>query len=385
MDHVEDFVAEMNDALKDGSFRRLTLGKYRGKVDGLKQVQVRPVETKQGGLLSARIRFETRDVTENIDALEDRFREWLADGFRSAHLHTATQDYQLEFSKRGKTRLNRSRATMSGEATSHDREKQRIVPMDRPYLRALGITSEQGEVLPSRNDKWKQINRFIEVCEAAFRASPLAEEKELRVLDFGSGKGYLTFALHDYLRERVGESVTTTGVELRKGLADDGNEVAQRCVCAGLRFQSGDIGTFPASRIDIMVALHACDTATDLALHQGIQNGATLILSAPCCHQEIRPLLQIPAVLEPMLRHGIHLGTEADTITDSLRALLLEASGYRVKVFEFIALEHTSKNKMIAAVRDVSIDKERAKEEFRKLRDFYGIQHQKLAELLGMI
>ena len=129
MDHVEQFVADLNEALKDDSFRRLTLGKYRGKVDGLKQVQIRPVETKQGHKLSARIRHATRDVTENIDALEDRFRAWLDDGFRSAHLHTATQDLQLEFSKRGKTRLNRSRATVTGEVAGHDREKQRIVPL----------------------------------------------------------------------------------------------------------------------------------------------------------------------------------------------------------------------------------------------------------------
>lgn len=386
-DDVEDFMAALNSSLKGDEFRRLSLGKYRGRTEGLRQVQVRPLKTNQTAIWSARIRYRTRDITENLgrEEIETRFRAWLREGFRSAHLHTATEDLQLEFNKRGKSRLSRSGPTMaSAELVGHDREKRRLVSMDRPYLRALGITSEQGKVLPSRNDKWKQVNRFVEVFEAAFRSSPLAAAEELSVLDFGSGKGYLTFALHDHLRQSIGDAVTTTGVELRPELADRSNAAAQTCKCEGLSFEPGDIAGYQATAIDVMVALHACDTATDLALYQGIQQGAGLIMCAPCCHQEIRPQIRVPNVLEPMLRHGIHLGTEADTITDSLRALLLELSGYRVKVFEFISLEHTSKNKMIVATRHEPSDRESAREKYRKLRDFYGIRSQKLAELLGI-
>lgn len=383
-DHVEEFVAALLASLANREFRRLTLGKYRGTEDGLKQVQIRPIETKKGGLLSARIRYAHKDRTENLEDVEPSVRRWLGEGFRSAHLHTATEDLQLEFNRRGKSRLNRSRATVTDEQAGHDRRKQRLVAEDRPYLRASGITSEQGRVLPSRNDKWKQINRFVEVFDAAFRASPLAEAGELDVLDFGSGKGYLTFALHDHLQQRLGEGVRTTGVELRAELADRSNDTAKDCDCRGLRFRAGDIAGFEAEKIDVMVALHACDTATDLALYQGIRLGAGLIMSAPCCHQEIRPQIRTPEVLEPMLRHGVHLGSEADSITDSMRALLLEASGYQVKVFEFIALEHTSKNKMIVATAGAESDASEAREKYAKLRDFYGIQTQKLAELLGM-
>jgi SAM-dependent methyltransferase len=224
--------------------------------------------------------------------------------------------------------------------------------LERPFLQALGVTDQRRQLIPSMSRKWKQINRFLEVFEAAWHSSSLASPaRPVRVVDFGSGKGYLTFALHDYLRNTLRIAVQTTGVELRADLLKTCNDAAAALGVEGLSFEQGDIAnrgtTAPA--FDVMIALHACDTATDEAIHHGIRAGAAIIMCAPCCHKQLRPQLLAPHPLRPIMQHGVHLGQEAEMLTDGLRALLLDAHGYDAKVFEFISLEHTSKNKMILA------------------------------------
>lgn len=379
-DPKEKFLSALRESIDGGTFLRLMLGKYRGDAD-LKQVVVRRIVIKGEECLSLTLRHQTKDVTRNVAlaVAEGEIGSLIAEGFRSAHLFTSVEDLQLEFNKRGKGRLSRSRPTMTDAASpDHDRSKQRLVSADRPWLLELGVTDGNGKVLPSMSDKWRQINKFVEVLDSSFTASPLVEKDKIQIVDFGSGKGYLTFAMHEHL-----SGASTLGVELRAELADKCNAAARKCEGGGLSFKAGDIGDCDLPAIDIMVALHACDTATDLAIHQGISKGAALILCAPCCHKEIRPQIQIPEVLQPMLRHGIHLGTEADMVTDTMRALLLEGSGYVVKVFEFISLEHTSKNKMITAVANGTPARAAAaREEFSRLKEFYGIRQQRLAELL---
>ena len=379
-DPQQGFLAALRESLDGEGFLRLTLGKYRGDAD-LKQVVVRRIAIQAQDCLSLTIRHRTKDVTRNVAMLgaEVEIGKLLADGFRSAHLFTSAEDLQLEFSKRGKGRLNRSRPTLCGSGSSgHDRPKRRPVDVGRPWLRELGVTNDRGDVLPSMADKWKQINKFVEILKSSVKASPLAGRDGLKVVDFGSGQGYLTFAMHEHL-----SGATTAGVELRAELAARCQAVAVRCECAGLSFTAGDIGECDLPAIDLMVALHACDTATDLAIHQGISKGAGLILCAPCCHHEIRPQIRIPEVLRPVLRHGIHLGSTADIVTDTMRALLLEASGYEVKVFEFVALEHTSKNRMITATAKGTPERAAAaREELAHLKEFYGIKRQRLEELL---
>ena len=378
-----EFLARLGAALANESLLRLTLGKYRGETPDLKRVSARCVRLKGDAYLSFTDHYQTRDVTRNIglDLAVVEVERLLASGFKSAHLHTTDADLQLEISRRGKARLSRSRPTRNREGKGgHDREKNRLVDPGSEWLRALGVTNGQGKVLPSMSDKWKQINRFVEIVDAAFKSSPLAGKEELTIVDFGSGKGYLTFAMHSHL-----PGANTLGVELRSELVAKCNNAAKAGSLNDLAFEAGDIASCNIPAIDILVALHACDTATDLAIHQGISKGAGLILCAPCCHQEIRPQIRIPEVMEPVLRHGIHLGAEADMVTDSMRALLLEAAGYSVKVFEFISLEHTSKNKMISAVKNGTEERAQAAlEEFNRLQEFYGIRQQRLAELLQL-
>jgi SAM-dependent methyltransferase len=233
--------------------------------------------------------------------------------------------------------------------------------------------------------KWKQINKFVEVFAHAVERSPLAAAPAVRVLDFGSGKGYLTFAVHEHLRQR-GVAPEVTGVELREDLATLCNEAAQRLSLDGLRFAQGDVRTHAAGGVDVMIALHACDTATDHAIHRGVRSGAAVILCSPCCHKQLRPQMHSPEVLQPMLQHGIHFGQQAEMVTDSLRALLLEAEGYEAQVFEFVALEHTSKNKMILAVKRQRPDPAAmaaAREQVQRIKDFYGVREHALEALLA--
>jgi hypothetical protein len=181
----------------------------------------------------------------------------------------------------------------------------------------------------------------------------------------------------------LGIEARVTGVELRGELVDLCNAAAQRHGLAGLHFEQGDIASHPPEPMDVMIALHACDTATDLALHVGIRAGASVILCSPCCHKQLRPQMMCPRPLGPMLQFGIHMGQQAEMVTDSLRALLLQAEGYETQVFEFVALEHTSKNKMILAIkREGAAKRSEALAQVDEIKRFYGVREQALETLL---
>jgi protein-L-isoaspartate O-methyltransferase len=272
-------------------------------------------------------------------------------------------------------------------AQSHDRVKQRFVDVNRKYLVDLGVTLDDGRVVPAMARKWKQINKFVETLDGALTTSALRKSDSVRVVDFGAGKGYLTFALHDHLQNTLGKSTTVTGVELRESLVAEANAIAQKNNADGLQFVCGDIATVATEgAVDVMVALHACDVATDMAIHRGIKAGAAIIVCSPCCHKDVRRQMQSPEVLQPLLQFGVHLGQEADMVTDTIRALLLEANGYDTKVFEFVGLEHSGKNKMILGVARTQPDEARAEQALAQvaaLKKFYSISHQRLETLLN--
>ena len=205
----------------------------------------------------------------------------------------------------------------------------------------------------------------------------------MRVADFGSGKGYLTFAIHDYLRNTLNVEAEVTGVELREDMVSLCNAAAARLEHPGLVFTCGDVRSVAPSELDVMIALHACDIATDYAIHTGIRSGASIIMCSPCCHKQIRLQIQSPVLLKPMLQYGLHLGQQAEMVTDSLRALFLEACGYETKVFEFISLEHTNKNKMILAVKRAEpVDNAQLLDKIQALKEFYHITEHCLETLL---
>ncbi len=233
----------------------------------------------------------------------------------------------------------------------HNRAKNYILGEGTPvlFLVELGIMTAEGKVVRPRYDKFRQINRFLEFIEDVLPELP--REQELSILDFGCGKSYLTFAMYYYLHERKGYSVRITGLDLKEDVIERCNALAQRFGYSGLHFLQGDIASYEGcDRIDMVVTLHACDTATDYALEKAVGWGAKVILSVPCCQHELNRTLAND-MLSPVLKYGLLKERMAALITDGLRAGLLEQLGYQVQVLEFIDMEHTPKNILLRAVR----------------------------------
>jgi SAM-dependent methyltransferase len=254
------------------------------------------------------------------------------------------------------------------------------------WLRGLGVTTAVGRIAGGMEAKYRQINRFIEVLKPLLPALSTENNGRLDVIDMGCGKGYLTFAMHEFLRRSGWNQARVRGIEARPELVELCNRVARDCGWESIRFEPGTIADTTVDKVDVLVALHACDTATDDALAKGIRAGASLILAAPCCHKELRPQLRPPTALAPALRHGILLEREAEFVTDALRAALLEWAGYDTKVFEFISPEHTGKNLMIAATRrDKPSNDAALAQRVRALAALYGIRSQRLAQQLSFV
>jgi SAM-dependent methyltransferase len=385
---LDAFMDAIRNALACAELIELVLGKYRGAEADGRRILIRPVTLKNIPCLSFVTRQPTRDLTENLPmaASLDRIRNQLGNPYLGAHLFTARADVQLEFSRKGKGRIRQSAPTRGApESAEHDRSKKRWIDPARPFLQRLGITDESHRVFPSMNGKWRQINHFIEIFAGALKDSPLADQEELSVVDFGCGKGYLTFALHDYLTHSLGRRAKVRGIEIRPDLVDFCRRAAGDAHLAGLTFECGDLNRHGVTAADVLIALHACDTATDEAIALGLERGAQIVICAPCCHKEIRPQLVAPEMLQPLLRHGIQAAQEAEMITDTLRALVLESRGFAVQIFEFIALEHTARNKMILAVQKTDgRPAPESAEQIRTLMKFYGIRSQSLVTRGGI-
>jgi hypothetical protein len=385
-ENIEKFVAAVAASLQIGSFVRLTLGNYKGIEKGLSKVLIRPISTKRGERILAVFKYDTRDTAKNYDinGASQLLESLFSQGFKSGHLFTTENDLQLDIGKRN-ARLNVGKPTFTASPDlTHDREKHRLIAYDRPYLKALGITDDSGRVRDRQQNKWKQINRFIEIIDGLITNSMLKDSKHLSIVDMGSGKGYLTFALYDHLANSRKIDVSLTGVETRSELVGLCNGIAEACGFGRLRFVGSDIDKFEAGPVDILIALHACNTATDDAIYKGIVANANIIVTAPCCHKELRPQIEPPDEFRDILKHGVLLERTAETLTDGIRSMLLESEGYETKMIEFVPLEHTAKNNMIVAVRRHRIEeKEAALRRLRELKHEFGIRSQRLDDLLS--
>ncbi|NNE67929.1 MAG: SAM-dependent methyltransferase [Pyrinomonadaceae bacterium] len=382
-----EFMQTLSASIAEGSFVKATFGNYRGNDPHLQKLLIRRLDTKKGRRLFVLFRFDTRDTAKNYDIQDgiSLLAEKLGTEFYSGHLFTLENDFQLEIGKKGKSRLNRAKPTFNTmPETAHDRQKNNSVDPSSFFLKALGITGDSGKVKPRQHSKWKQINKFVETIGNLFDEAKINPNRPVRMVDMGSGKGYLTFAAYNYFVNKRGLTVEIIGVDANAQLVELSNSIATSCDFSGLSFRTGKIADFDIGRADILIALHACDTATDDALFKGISANASLILASPCCHKEIRPQMSHKGSFLPVLKHGALLETQAEIVTDTLRALLLESNGYKTRVFEFVPTEHTPKNNMIAAVRRNDSEKDKAaKESFLELKSEFGIKSQKLESLLS--
>lgn len=386
-DDIKKFIEAIDESLRDDIFVKLTLGNYRGADEQLQKIIVRRIDTKKGERLDFLFRYKTKDLSKNYAIADgvELTQRLIGTDFFGGHLFTTKSDIAIDVSKKGKTRLNVSKPTQKNKLPrEHDRTKKFQIDPREPYLRNLGITSERGEILGKQRDKWTQINKFVEIVSGLIDNSSLNDKRSIDVVDMGSGKGYLTFALYDYLKNIRGIDTKITGVEVRKELVDLCNTVAKQCEFGGLSFVQNTIEGFEMPKSDILIALHACDTATDDALFKGIRSDAEIIVAAPCCHKEIRRQIKSPELLKNVLKHGTLMENTAETITDGLRALLLEREGYSTKVFEFIGAEHTPKNNMIVGTLAQNSRKhDQIAEQIVQIKDFYGIKSQRLESLLA--
>ena len=383
---TEKFLDHLAESLKNGTFVKMTLGNYKGADEHLQRVNARLIETKKGARFFVLYRYDTRDTAKNFDLDEARevVAPLLGDEFRSAHLFTTANDLQLEIGRKGKSRLNLAKPTTKDKPPlSHDRQKSRHIDPQAFYLNALGITTENGLVREKQQDKWRQINKFVEILDSLVNKSQLRDRKELKLVDMGSGKGYLTFAAYDYFNNIRGIKASITGVEARRDLATISNDIADASGFTGLRFVEGTISSYQVDSVDILIALHACNTATDDALFKGVKAKAELLIVVPCCHHELRSQMKAPQMLKDVLKHGVMLERVAETMTDGMRSLLLERSGYSTKLFEFVSIEHTPKNNMLVGTRlQKPSDPAVFDQELREIKDFYGISHQHLETLI---
>jgi SAM-dependent methyltransferase len=367
-DPAEQFAEKLRASIAGNTFVRLVFSSpVGGEPD---KVLGRLVNLRSGPHLSLTFRYATRDVTMNLPVAEAvvNVREQLG-RFRSALLSTTTKDWQLFVPASGQSRLTAHKpAATTAPARRHDRARQTLLDDSaRDWLAGLGVMDAAGKVRKAMADKYRQINRYVEIF------SHLTQGIELRTIaDMGCGKGYLTFGMWHLLRRRP---VKIIGVEQRPELVEAANRLAQQIGASGLEFIAGTIESVELPAVDALIALHACDTATDDAIRRGIDGKAKLIMVAPCCHKEVRPQLGKPEPLAPVLAHGLMAERMAEWATDGLRALYLEAAGYRTKMIEFVGSEHTPKNLMIAGIRT---GRPTGREKLERFRAFLGIRHHAL-------
>lgn len=388
---LQVFHDQLRDSIPSNQFIKVSLGNYQGNDKELKNVYVRRIKIKKVEMLSFTYRQKTRDIVKNL-SIEDgitRISHFISNDFKICTFFSTEKEVIVEHDKKGVITVRERLIKAAAQPVlSHDKEKKRLIqPAGKTYLQQLKITDDQGTVYKNAQDKYKQINQYIALLDPLIRSLPVTGPK--RVVDMGSGKGYLTFALYDYLINVLKIETRVTGVEFRKDMVDLCNQIAAAADFKGLNFVEGTIEDYDAKGIDLLIALHACDTATDDAIYKGIQGGAELIVVAPCCHKQIRRQIEKGKALNELdflTKYGIFLERQAEMVTDGIRAMILEYFGYKTKVFEFISDAHTPKNVLIVGVKAKvsSADRSELLDKIKKTKEYFGIGYHHLEKLFAL-
>lgn len=365
------------DIFAKGELVRMIFSGKRKKSLACAKVTIRPVKLSGKTCFQAEYTFEKKVTHENLSAEEAAALalRLTQEAFKQINIFTLSEDVQVLASKPEKPRITTKPATKGMPTLEHNREKKRLIPEKTPcdFLARLGVMDKDGNVIQKHYSKYRQINRYLEIVEDVFPALP--KDRPLRIIDFGCGKAYLTFALYYYLKVLKGRDVEIIGLDLKDDVIRFCSKIAEDLGYEGLRFLRGDIADYTSDYADMVVTLHACDTATDYALINAVSWNTGVILSVPCCQHEL--FSQIDSdVHRPMLKHGILKDRLTEYLTDGLRGLKLEACGYDVAMIEFTSLEHTARNIMIKAVKTGnagSVKAKKAQQQYEALRDFYHV------------
>lgn len=391
---IENFISELELSLNNQTFVKMSLGNYQGKEEDLKAVFIKIITIKNVSKFSFTCRYKTKDIVKNY-SFEDAITLITSlankNGFRLITLFTLNFDLIVEITKNNALNFNKKNPTNNSiPSMNHDKQKNRkIDAIGKQYLQELRITDREGNVYKNAQDKFRQINHYVEILSSLLKDLP--NKDIINVVDMGAGKGYLTFALYDYLTNVLNKQTKITGVEYRKDLVDLCNFIAVKSNFNKLSFIQGTIEEYKDPNINVLIALHACDTATDDAISKGINNNADLIVVAPCCHKQIRREIEKNRTnneLDFLLRHGIFLERQSEMVTDGIRALILEYYGYSTKVFEFISDAHTPKNVLIVGQKKHSITNSEKVEILNKMIDtkkYFGIGYHHLEKIMGLI
>jgi len=367
---------QLTSLINDKQLIAATVSQPRAKSDEVKRVKLKPVEIKGEYHIQFEYQYERvlkhenialESVSDKINSLLQQFRQVQAD-FQEEKVH-------IQLSKKFKVLWKSDRVISKKVANlSHNRKKNYLLDEDTayPFLVRLGVQTPDGKVKKQKHDKFRQINRFIEFIDDSLEYLP--KDRPVRILDFGSGKSYLTFALYHYLRIEKGLDIRVTGLDLKKEVIEECQQIADDLQYNQLEFLVGDINDYnEETAVDMVVTLHACDVATDMALARAVKWGAKVILSVPCCQHEMFTQLESPA-LDVMLQHGLVKERFAALATDSIRAELLKLVGYEAQLLEFIDMENTPKNILIRAY---FTGKKSTTEEFSKYREFVNFLNAK--------
>ena len=370
--------------------RAVFSGQQKGSSLQWDKVVVRPVEIKGVHNLQFSYFDAKKDITSNYLLGESAapLDELLALPFRNIFVENTSVNLQINISKKGKALVNEVRAASpSLQDFSHDRQKSRLLTAENaePFLKAVGIMTQDGKIRADMQRKFKQINEFLRLVDETNSFAHFAGHP-LHVVDFGCGNAYLTFAVYYYLHDILKLDAHVVGVDVKADLIERHQEKAKALGWNHLTFQAGRISDYRSETVpDVVLALHACDTATDDALAQGIGWGSKLIVCAPCCQHELQQQMSqvpMPAALLPIFQHGILFERVGDILTDTFRAAILRIMGYRTDVTQFVPIEHTAKNLMIRAVKTSPAGNARWVEEYRNLKEFWRVTPY-LEKLLG--
>jgi tRNA A58 N-methylase Trm61 len=385
--NLQHFIAKIKEQFAQQQLVKITLGNKRNKATDLKNIFIKPVVIKNSTKLAFTYRHNTNDTFKNYTIEEGcvLIEQLLQTDFFNADLYTTNHIFYYSNNKNNTDKLvtKATSIAVSQTATQHDKPKNRIVnAANAAYLHQLGITNTDGFVKKDMQDKYKQINHYVQIIDGIVKDVNFNDN--FIVADMGSGKGYLTFALYDYLCNILKKEATVYGIEMREDLVNKCNEIAANVHYKNLHFKKGTIQDTTLPSMDMLIALHACDTATDDAICQGIKANAKFIICAPCCHKQIRKQMAPTNALKSITKHGILLERQAEMVTDAIRALLLETNGYKTKVFDFIATEHTPKNVLIVGVKtnDKNLHQKENLEKVAELKKLFNITTHYLETLL---
>lgn len=372
---MENFFEKLNASLLGGSMVKMTLSKPADKNNELRNVYVKPILLKNNKIYQFTYRYERRDETKNYDIQQtlEKVRDFVPEVFQNVSLFTISEDITLLISKKGKPSLVcKSVKEQREQNLSHDHEKARLIDPTKPWWFLLGLTTREGKVLADMQHKFKQICKYVEIVDGVMKNVKF--DDEIHIADMGAGKGYLTFALYEYLTSKYDKKIVMEGVEIRQDLVLKINDIIEKCGLKDFRFVENSIEDYKPGKLDVLIALHACDTATDDAILIGVRNNAKLIICAPCCHKQIRQEMEKSGRTDAITRFGIFLERQAVMITDAVRALVMEYCGYKTNVMEFIEIENTPKNVLLVGKKsNASVDKTAVVKQINDLLEQYGV------------